>query len=79
MDDPRVPGAIIPLVRDGRMAFSAVADTSADWRRLAPLAMAAVGVTLTDFYGLPTATSDPVDEILSEAPTAVLELRNAGR
>ena len=66
MDDPRVPGAIIPLVRDGRMAFSAVADTSADWRRLAPLAMAAVGVTLTDFYGLPTATSDPVDEILSE-------------
>ena len=66
IDDPRVPGAIIPLVRDGRMAFSAVADTSADWRRLAPLAMAAVGVTLTDFYGLPTATSDPVDEILSE-------------
>ena len=66
MDDPRVPGAIIPLVRDGRMAFSAVADSSADWRRLAPLAMAAVGVTLTDFYGLPTATSDPVDEILSE-------------
>ena len=65
IDDPRVPGAIIPLVRDGRMAFSAVADTQADWRRLAPLAMAAVGVTLTDFYGLPTATSDPVDEILS--------------
>ena len=66
IDDPRVPGAIIPLVRDGRMAFSAVADTAADWRRLAPLAVAAVGVTLTDFAGLPTDTSDPVAEILSE-------------
>ncbi|MCY4615400.1 MAG: protein DpdD [Chloroflexi bacterium] len=66
MDDPRVPGAIIPLVRDERVAFSAVADTAADWRRLAPLAVAAVGVTLTDFSGVPTAASDPVEEILSE-------------
>ena len=66
IDDPRVPGGLIPLVRDGRMAFGAVADNPADWRRLAPLAMAAAGVTLTDFYGLPTGKSDPVDEILSE-------------
>lgn len=65
IDDPRVPGAIIPLARDDRMGFSAVADTPADWRRLAPLAMAAVGVTLTDFHGLPTVTGDPVDEVLS--------------
>ena len=65
IDNPRIPGAIVPLVRDGRMAFSAVADNQADWRRLAPLAMAAVGVTLTDFQGLPTVTGDPVDGLLS--------------
>ncbi|MCY4617911.1 MAG: protein DpdD [Chloroflexi bacterium] len=66
VEDPQVPGALIPLVRDSHMAFVAVADTPADWRRLAPLTMAAVGVTLTDFDGIPAVTDDQVGILLTE-------------
>jgi len=65
IDDARVPGAIIPIVRTGRMSFGVVADRPADWRRLVPLVMAAVGVTLTDFDGRPAAASGPVGAILA--------------
>ena len=66
MDDPLVPGAIIPLIRDDRMLFSAVADNSTDWRRLIPLAVAAAGVTLTDFDGRSVESSGPIADVLNE-------------
>ena len=66
IDESRVPGAIIPLVRGGRMAFVVVADDAAAWRRLVPLTVAAVGVTITDFRGSAIMTDDPVDNIMRE-------------
>ena len=68
VDDDRVPGAIIPLVRrePDRMSFALVADTASELRRITPLVVAAVGVTLTDFDGRPSRSTDPIDEILSE-------------
>ena len=72
VDDDRVPGAIIPLVRGSRMSFAVVADTAADMRRITPLVMAAVGLTLTDFDGRPSRLGDPVRDILSDHE---LELR----
>ena len=68
LDDERVPGGIIPSLSGDRrfLTFSAVADNPMAWRRLAPLVMASVGTTLTDFHGVPRATEGPVGSILSE-------------
>jgi hypothetical protein len=60
MSDATFPGAVIPRVRDGRLLFYAVADSSLVWRRLQPLLRAYSGVTLSDFDGR-TTTLDPAD------------------
>ena len=64
MNEPRMPGAVIPVVHDDHLLFYAVADNPSDWRRLAPLLLAAVGVTLTDFDGRPVGAPGPVGDIL---------------
>jgi hypothetical protein len=51
--DERVPGAIIPVIRADRVWFCAAADNASEWRKLAPLVMAAAGMTLTSFDGRP--------------------------
>jgi len=55
IDDPSFPGAILPRLVHARagdaLCFYGVADSDAQWRRLAPLLSAAVGVTLTSFRG----------------------------
>ena len=49
------------------MSFCAAADNATEWRRLAPLVMAAVGTTLTDFDGRPVAPSGHVASILQSS------------
>ncbi len=57
--DERVPGAIVPVVREDRVWFCALADDASEWRKLAPLIMAAVGMTLTSFDGRPAEAPAP--------------------
>src|SRR5690348_18482551 len=49
--DAAFPGAVLPLSREGRLVFYAVAETGPEWRDLVPLLVASVGVTTTDFTG----------------------------
>jgi hypothetical protein len=67
--DGDFPGAIVPRFVHGHFVYYPAADTPLQWRRLAPLVKAAVGVTLTDFDGR---TADPHEEdeferVLAEA------------
>ena len=57
--DDRVPGAVVPVVREDRVWFCALADNSSEWRKLSPLIMAAVGMTLTTFDGRPAEPPAP--------------------
>lgn len=57
--DDRVPGAIVPVLREDRVWFCALADNRSEWRKLAPLIMAAVGMTLTNFDGRPAEAPAP--------------------
>lgn len=50
-DDPGFPGAVLVAFHDGRLRFYAVAETDAEWRELAPLLMASIGATTTNFSG----------------------------
>lgn len=50
-DDPGFPGAVLVAFHDGQLRFYAVAETDAEWRELAPLLMASIGATTTNFSG----------------------------
>jgi len=65
-DDPTFPGAVLLASYNGRFVFYAVAATGAEWRELAPLLMASVGVTTTDFTGRANQGSDgdPIVQVL---------------
>lgn len=67
MADDSFPGAILPRLINGNPVYYAMAETGRDWRSLAPLLKAFVGVTVTDFIGLTSAmnTADPLEAWLS--------------
>ena len=83
--DPRIPGAIIPIVDGPSLRFLACAGTLAEWERLRPLLLAYVGVTLSDFDGRITRPrpDDSVDELLRaggiEVIAEVVPRPDAGR
>lgn len=64
--DAAFPGAVLPLSREGRLVFYAVAETGPEWRDLVPLLVASVGVTTTDFTGRADSglLDDPVARVL---------------
>jgi hypothetical protein len=64
--DAAFPGAVLPLSREGRLVFYAVAETGPEWRDLVPLVVATVGVTTTDFTGRADSglLDDPVARVL---------------
>ena len=57
-NDANFPGAVLVASYNGRLTFYAAAETGADWRELAPLLMASVGVTTTNFTGRANEGSD---------------------
>jgi hypothetical protein len=57
-NDANFPGAVIVGSHSGRLTFYAAAESGADWRELAPLLMASVGVTTTNFTGRANEGSD---------------------
>ena len=67
----RFPGAVLPgppALGTERQRLYAVADSGAQWRQLAPLLRAAVGVTITEFVGRTTMLDSacPFEAWLSE-------------
>ena len=67
--DPDFPGAILPRIAEGHFVYYVVADSDPQWRLLAPLAVAAVGKTLSSFVGVPVdlRSDDPFELVLREA------------
>lgn len=63
-NEKKFPGAVLPIHSDGRVIFYAVAETGMEWRELAPLLMASVGVTTTDFQG--RANQGPAGDQIAE-------------
>lgn len=57
--DPHFPGAVLPRIEAGRLVCYAAAASEPVWRQLAPLLLAAVGVTRSTFRGQP---DDPADD-----------------
>lgn len=49
--DKTFPGAVLPIACDDRVIFYAVAGTGIEWRKLAPLLTASIGMTTTTFLG----------------------------
>ncbi|MBF9235123.1 protein DpdD [Microvirga alba] len=81
LEDERFPGAIVPAVRaDGTVAFYALADSAAAWRRLQPLLVAFAGATFTDFEGVPSGldTNDPLERFISDAYLHAVALLRPG-
>lgn len=69
LEDERFPGAVLPRVwSDGQLQLYAVAQTTAQWRELAPLVKAFVGVTASDFRGstTPLDEADPLERWLAK-------------
>ncbi len=54
IEDPRFPGAILPLLDADGLSFLGVASTPAEWRKLQPLLLAFAGPTFTNFNGAPS-------------------------
>jgi hypothetical protein len=65
-NDPAFPGAVLLASHNDRLIFYAVAETGAEWRRLAPLLMASIGVTTADFTGRANQgpNGDPIIQLL---------------
>ena len=66
VNDIEFPGAVVPRFTNGHFVYYAVAETSVEWRRLAPLVNAAVGATLSDFSGrlAQLDDGDPFEQLL---------------
>jgi hypothetical protein len=74
VSDETFPGAIVPIMANGRVSFYALADDMAQWRKLQPLLQAFVGITLTDFTGQVTINDqgDAESDILEKYKFAVV-------
>lgn len=77
-EQARFPGALLPVRHDGSLLIYALAETSAEWRKLHPLLLAFAGPTLTDFGGAPSRldSSRPFESLLlAGAPYAAARIR----
>lgn len=74
VDDETFPGCVLPRRLTDSVAYYALADSGQDWRHLAPLLKAFVGVTVTDFTGqmTPLNFADPLDAWLATAGFAAV-------
>ena len=66
--DAAFPGAILPYLVNRRTIYYAIGFTADDWRKLAPLLMASIGKTLTDFIGRGNQqfVDDPINTLLMQ-------------